>query len=57
MLRPTFFCQNPGPVGHRWLMPHMLTMTAAQIGHPIAKLIHVISDNWLLHEQIFFASP
>ena len=27
----------------------MLTMAALQIGHPIAKFVHVISHNGLLH--------
>jgi hypothetical protein len=51
MLFAPFFRQNPGPIGHRWLMTDMLTMAAFQISHPIAKLIHMIADNRLLHAQ------
>jgi len=49
MLFPTFFFQNPGPIRHRRLMTHMLTMTTLEIGHPIAKFIQVISNNRLMH--------
>ena len=49
MLASAFFCQDPGPIRHRRLMAHVLTVTAVQIGHPIAKFIHVISNNGLLH--------
>lgn len=52
MLLPTFLFQNPGPIRHRWLMPHMLAMTAAQIGHPIAKLILMETNDRLLHNAI-----
>jgi hypothetical protein len=51
MLFAAFFRQNPGPIGHRWLMTDMLTMAAFQISHPIAKLIHMIANNRLLHAQ------
>jgi hypothetical protein len=39
MLFPTFFFQNPGPICHRRLVTHMLTMAALQVSHPIAKFI------------------
>ena len=29
MLSPAFFCQDPGPIRHRWLVTHMLTMAAS----------------------------
>jgi hypothetical protein len=28
MLSPAFFCQNPEPIRHRWLVTHVLTMAA-----------------------------
>jgi hypothetical protein len=49
MLFPAFLCQDPGSIRHRRLVPHVLTMTAVQISHPIAKFIQVISNNGLLH--------
>jgi hypothetical protein len=26
MLSPAFLCQDPEPIRHRWLVPHVLTM-------------------------------
>jgi hypothetical protein len=49
MLAPAFLCQNPGAIGHRWLMAYVLTMAALEIGHPIADFVHVIFHNGLLH--------
>jgi hypothetical protein len=49
MLASAFLCQDPGSIRHRRLMAHVLTMTAVQISHPIAKFIQVISNNGLLH--------
>jgi hypothetical protein len=28
MLSPAFLCQDPEPIRHRWLVPHVLTMAA-----------------------------
>jgi hypothetical protein len=56
MLSPAFFCQNPGSIRHRWLVAHMLTMAALQIGYPIAMLIQMKTDNGLLHRQAFLTS-
>jgi len=28
MLFPAFLCQDPGPIRHRWLVAHVLTMAA-----------------------------
>lgn len=57
MLFPPFFCQNPGPIRHWWLVAHMLTMSALEIGHPIAKFVQVISNNGLLHSTNLPHSP
>ncbi len=43
------FGQYPGAGGERWLMPHMLSMAAGQVGHPVSLLILMISDDRLLH--------
>jgi hypothetical protein len=56
MLSPAFFCQNPGSIRHRWLVTDMLTMAALQIGYPIAKLILMKTNYWLLHDTITPAS-
>lgn len=57
MLITPFFCQNPRSIRHRWLMAHMLTMTAVQISHPVAILIHMIADYGLLHSTILPHTP
>jgi hypothetical protein len=49
MLASAFLCQDPGPIRHRRLVTHVLTMAAVQIGYPIAKFVQVISNNRLLH--------
>ena len=51
MLIPAFLSENPGPIRHRRLVAHMLTMTALKIRHPITKFIQVISNNRLMHPQ------
>jgi hypothetical protein len=28
MLSPAFLCYDPGPIRHRWLVTHVLTMAA-----------------------------
>ena len=56
MLLPPFLCQNPGPIRHRRLMTHMLTMAALEVGHPIAIFIQMITNNWLLHAQASLTS-
>ena len=57
MLFSTFFRQNPGPIRHRRLMAYVLTMSALEIGHPIAKFIQVISNNGLLHSTNLLHIP
>ena len=49
MLVTPFCCQDPWSIRHWWLVAHMLTMAALEIGHPIAKFVQVISNNGLLH--------
>jgi hypothetical protein len=39
MLLPAFLCQDPGPIRHRRLVTHVLTMATLKIGHPIAIFI------------------
>jgi hypothetical protein len=56
MLAPAFLSQDPGPIRHRRLVPHMLTMAALEVGHPIAKFVQMKSDNGLLHPQASLAS-
>jgi hypothetical protein len=57
MLVTPFCGQDPQSIRHRWLVAHMLTMAALQIGHPIADFIHVISHNGLLHSTNLPHSP
>ena len=49
MLIAAGFGQHPRPVGHGWLMTHVLSMAAREIGHPIAMLILMIGDDRLVH--------
>lgn len=49
-----FLCQDPGPIRHRRLVTHMLAMAALEVGHPITILVHMISDNRLMHAQTSF---
>jgi hypothetical protein len=56
MPAPAFFCQDPGPIRHRWLMTYVLTMAALEVGHPIAKFIQMITNNGLLHAQASLTS-
>jgi hypothetical protein len=51
MRSPTFLGQDPGPVRHRWLVTHVLTVAAVEIGHPIAILVNMISHDGLMHAQ------
>ena len=45
MLFPAFFIQNPGPIRHRRLVTHMLTMAALQICDPVTLLVLVEPHN------------
>jgi hypothetical protein len=49
MLVTPFCCQDPRSIRHWWLVAHMLTMAALEIGHPIAKFVKMIADYGLLH--------
>ena len=49
MVSPAFLCQDPGPIRHRRLVAHMLTMAALEIGHPIALLVLVKPHNGPIH--------
>lgn len=50
---PSFLRQHPRSTGHGRLMPHMLAMSTAKIGHPMTFFILVIPDNVLLHDGSF----
>ena len=47
MLSPAFLCQDPGPIRHRWLVPHVLTMATLKIGHPITIFVQMKSNDGL----------
>jgi hypothetical protein len=49
MLSSAFLCQDPGPIRHRRLVAHVLTMATLQIGHPITIFVQMKSDNGLMH--------
>jgi hypothetical protein len=49
MLLTSDYCQHPGTIRERGLMPHVLPMTAGQIGNPVVLFILMISDDRLLH--------
>lgn len=49
MLGSTRIGQHPRATCHRRLMPHMLPMSARQVGDPVALLILMVSDDLLLH--------
>jgi hypothetical protein len=56
MLSPALRRQNPGPIGHRRPVTHVLTMTTLEISHPIAMFIQMIADNDLMHARISLTS-
>jgi hypothetical protein len=56
MPSPAFLDQDPRPICHRWLMAHMLTMAALEIGYPITILVQMKSNNGLMHELTFLTS-
>ena len=49
MLSPAILCQDPGPIRHRGLVAHVLSMATLEIGHPITIFISMISNNGLMH--------
>ena len=54
---PSFFRQHPRTTRHRRLMAHVLTMPAAEVGHPMPFFILVISDYRLLHHTLHRGYP
>jgi hypothetical protein len=56
MLFPTFFFQNPGPIRHRRLVTHMLTMAALQICDPVTLFVQMKPNNGLMHTQASLTS-
>ena len=52
MLGSTRFGQDPRSIRHRRLMPHMLPMPASQISNPIAILILMVTDDFLVHISV-----
>jgi len=49
MLPAAIFSEHPWTIAHRRLVADMLSMTAGQIGHPIALFVLVVSNDRLLH--------
>jgi hypothetical protein len=49
MLVTASLSQHPGPVSHRWLMTDVLPVATGKVGHPIAMLVQMISNNPLVH--------
>lgn len=52
MLVSTGLSQHPGPVGHRWLMTHVLSVSAGEVRNPIPDFILVVSDDLLVHHDL-----
>lgn len=51
MLAPAFLSEDPGPIRHRWLVAHMLSMATLKIRHPIVIFVQMIAHDRLLHAQ------
>lgn len=47
--RAAFFRENPWAQGPGWIMAHMLSVTAFQIGNPVLVLVLVKSDDAAEH--------
>ena len=47
MLLAALLLNDPGPQFPRWVVPHVLAVTAGEIGHPIAVLVPVKAKNGL----------
>jgi hypothetical protein len=52
MLISTGLSQHPRPVGHRWLMTHVLSVSAGEVRNPIPDFILVVSDDLLVHHAL-----
>ena len=52
MLVSTGLSQHPRPVGHRWLMTQMLSVSAGEVRNPIPDFILVVSDDLLVHHDL-----
>ena len=48
MRLPSGYGHDPWPQLPRRTMAHMLSVSAGELGDPVALLVLVISDNWLL---------
>jgi hypothetical protein len=55
VLLASFSCQYPWSTCEWRLMPHMLSMAAGQVGHPIAVFILMKTNNRLLHQRTSLA--
>jgi hypothetical protein len=44
--------QNPGPGLHGWVVPHVLGVTALQIGDPVFFLVPVEADDPSLDRRL-----
>ena len=47
MFFATLLVNDPGPQFPRWMMPHMLGVTAGEIGNPVCILILMKTDDGL----------
>jgi len=48
----TFRRFDPGTIDPRRLVAHMLWVAAFQLGHPVAMLVYVKSDDLLSHARL-----
>lgn len=44
--------EHPGAGEKRRLMTNMLTMSASQVGNPVAVLVQMIADDGLIHSHL-----
>jgi len=49
--------EHPGAGEKRRLMAHMLSMAAGQVSHPITVLVHMKSDDRLIHTYLIWIAP
>lgn len=52
VLRTAYGREHPGAGEKRRLMTNMLTMSASQVGNPVAVLIQMIADDRLIHSHL-----
>jgi hypothetical protein len=42
---PACLGQNPGPGLHGWVVPHVLSVTALEVGNPVSFLVLMKADD------------